>query len=138
MDNTPLRNKTTLLQESATYELFKQLVQGKDVPHTHTLRKLKLNTDEDKGEAWRVITKLAIEFGLYEHVVKQIYNSFLKSGPNGARMGIVYLSITDDSVCGLIRRYASCEEMKTVWRWPSIWTACKVYKHDFCNVSLSA
>lgn len=128
----PLRNQTTLKQERATYDLFKQLVQGKDVPVTHTLRKLKLNTDEDNGKDWAIIPKLVTEFGLYEHTVKQVYNSYLSSGPTGARMGIIILSITDDSLCGLIRRYATQDELKTVFNWPSIWTACQCYKHSWC------
>lgn len=132
MDKMPLRNQTTLKQERATYELFKQLVQGRDVSLTHTLRKLKLNTDEDDGKAWRIIPKLVQEFGLYEHTVKQIYNSYLNSGAEGARMGIIILSITDDSLCGLIRRYASSEELKTIFNWPEIWTACEYYKHSWC------
>jgi hypothetical protein len=129
---TPLRIQTTLKQERATYDLFKQLVQGKDVPTPHLLRKLKLNTNEDSGKAWVIIPKLVQEYGLYEHTVKQIYNSYLGSGPNGARVGILYLSITDESICGLIRRYASRDEMKTVWNWPDYWTACQCYKHQWC------
>lgn len=130
--NIPLRNQTSLKQERATYELFKQLVQGRDVPMDHTLRKLKLNASEDNGRAWAIIPKLVQEYGLYEHTVKQIYNSYLSSGANGARMGIIILSITDDSLCGLIRRYSTQVEMQTVWNWPSYWTACKCYKHSWC------
>src|SRR5690242_20459492 len=111
MDKMPLRNQTTLKQERATYELFKSLVQGKDVSATHTLRKLKLNTDKDNGKSWSVIPKLVQEYGLYEHTIKQVYNSFLSGGANGARMGIIILSITDESLCGLIRRYATTEEL---------------------------
>lgn len=128
----PLRNQTTLKQERAVYELFKQLVQGKDVPATHILRRLKLKGNEDNGKAWRIIPKLFQEFGLYEHTVKQIYNSFLSNGANGARMGIIILSITDESVCGLVRRYATQEELQTLFNWPTIWTACEGYKHRWC------
>ena len=91
MDKMPLRNQTTLKQERATYELFKQLVQGRDVPITHPLRKLKLNTDEDDGKAWRIIPKLVQEFGLYEHTVKQIYNSYLNSGSRRCSYGHYHL-----------------------------------------------
>lgn len=138
MDNTPLRIKTTLKQERATYDLFAQLVQGQDVPREHTLHKLKLNTDEDKGRGWRIIPKLVQQFGYYEYPVKQVYNSFLNSGPNGARLGLITLSITDESLCGLVRRYATGDEMTAVWNWPEYWTACENYKHSYCTIRLSA
>ena len=127
-----LRNQTTFKQERATYDLFKSLVQGKDVPATHILRKLKLTGNEDNGKAWAVIPKLVQEFGLYEHTVKQVYNSFLSRGTEGARMGIIILSITDESLCGLIRRYATQEELERLFNWPTIWAACQCYKHRWC------
>ena len=127
-----LRDKTTKKQERRTYEVFKMLCQGQDVEPHHILRKLKLNTDIDNGKGWSHNSMLAYEFGLWQHTVKQVYCSFLNSGSNGARMGIIILSITDDSLCGLIRRYASTEEFTTVFNWPSIWTACQCYKHRWC------
>lgn len=36
MDKMPLRNQTTLKQERAAYELFKQLVQGRGNVPSHT------------------------------------------------------------------------------------------------------
>lgn len=128
--NTPLRNQTTLEQEYASFALFKQLAQGRDVHHEHQLHKLYLNTEESKG--WRMVPKVRWEFGLYDHTVKQVYNSFLRAGASGARGAIIILSITDESLCGLIRRYATGDEMKTLWDWPANWTACEHYKHRWC------
>jgi hypothetical protein len=132
----PLRNNTTLKQEHATFLLFKQLTQGKDIPREHQLRKLHLSMENSKG--WGMIPKVCWEFGQYDFTVKQVYNSFLRVGASGARGAVITLSITDGSLCGLIRRYSTGDEMVSVWNWPTCWTACVNYKHDNCNVTLSA
>jgi len=129
----PLRNQTTLEQERHTYDVFRQLCQGKDLEPSHILRKLKLNTDVDKGKGWLHIPALAREFGLWQHTVKQIYMGFLGTGAPGDRMGIIILSITDESLCGLIRRYSTTEELTTIFNWPAIWSACQCYKHRWCD-----
>jgi hypothetical protein len=128
--NTPLRNQTTLKQEHAAYMLFTQLAKGRNVPFEHVLRDLKLNDEKSRG--WSFVPELRWEFGLYDHTVKQVYNSFLRVGDSGARGAIITLAITDESLCGLIRRYASTDEMTSVWNWPLNWTACEHYKHRWC------
>src|SRR4051794_30418297 len=108
---TPLLNKTTALQDQAAYRLFRQLVLGQDVEVCHILKSLKLNAEEEKGKAWRNIPALAEEFGLWQHNVKQIYNGFIGRSGTGARTAIIILAITDETLCGLIRRYSSPQEI---------------------------
>ena len=132
MTTTPLCNQTTLDQERHTYDVFKQLCQGQDLEAGHILRKLKLNTDIDKGKGWLHIPALAREFGLWQYTVKQVYHGFLGTGARGAQMGITYLCICDESLCGLLRRYCTGDEMYTVFNFPRIWSACECYKHRWC------
>lgn len=130
--NQPLRNKTTLAQERHVYEVFRQLCLGQDFEPKHMMRSLKLNADEDKGKAWRNIPALEYEFGLWQYTVKQVYNGFLGRKAAGARQAIIILSITDESLCGLIRRYASQDELKNVFMLPTPWNMCTFYKHNWC------
>jgi len=126
-------NQTNERQERNAYELFKQLCQGRNVEPRHPLYGLKLNVDEDNGKAWRNIPELAWDFGLWQHTIKQIYCSFLNRGTAGARAGIVTLAITDEHLCGLIRRYSAPEEVTTLFGLPLNWEMCAFYKHRWCT-----
>lgn len=125
-------NQTNECQERNTYELLKHLCQGQDVEPNHILRSLKLSGDEDNGKAWRDVPQLAQEHGLWQHTVKQIYNGFLSRKSAGARMGIASLAITDEALCGLIRRYSTPEEVTELFGLPRHWVMCEFYKHRWC------